>query len=151
MSEALSAIFESIDRLFMSCTIDFDLLSEADICQEWFDDYNNQRVVNSFLFNYTKIQDKIGAKLFRQVLLALREVSDASVPMIDLLNLLEKLGLIESTEQWDRLREIRNAIAHEYPADVQERIDNILLALSGFESLRHIYVNIKSYMQSKMR
>jgi uncharacterized protein with HEPN domain len=30
--------------------------------------------------------------------------------------------LIESTEQWDRLREIRNAIAHEYPADVQERM-----------------------------
>lgn len=149
MSEALTETFKSIDQLFVSCAIDFDLLTKAHISPEWFEDYNNQRIVNSFLFNYIKIQDKIGAKLFRQVLLALRELPNERVPMIDLLNLLEKLGLIESVEQWDRLREIRNTIAHEYPSDVLERVDNILLALSGFERLRQIYGSLRQYALDK--
>lgn len=150
MSEALKATFASIDQLFASCSIDFALLADAQITESWFSDYDNQRIVNSFLFNYIKIQDKIGAKLFRQVLLALREIPDGAVPMIDMLHLLEKLKIIDNSEQWDVLREVRNVIAHEYPADIEERIDNIKLALSGFDSLRRIYENLQVYVNAKV-
>ena len=149
MSDTLNSVLESIDQLFTSCSIDFALLADSDTTQEWFADYNNQRIVNSFLFNYIKIQDKIGAKLFRQVLLALREIPDGTVPMIDMLHLLEKLRIIDHCEQWDALREIRNVIAHEYPADIEERIENIKLALSGFVSLQAIYNKLKSYVQAR--
>lgn len=149
MSETLSAVFKSIEQLFASCSIDFQILARENINEEWFKDYNNQRIVNSFLFNYIKIQDKIGAKLFRQLLLVLREIPDASVSMLDMLNLLEKLRIIDDVQQWDRLREIRNAIAHEYPSDIQERVDNIHLALSAFESLQGIFEHIKAYSLHK--
>jgi uncharacterized protein with HEPN domain len=79
----------------------------------------------------------------------LREIPDASVSMLDMLNLLEKLRIIDDVQQWDRLREIRNAIAHEYPSDIQERVDNIHLALSGFESLQGIFEHIKAYILHK--
>ena len=35
--------------------------------------------------------------------------------LIDRLNALEKLGLIDNTEDWKDLREVRNHLAHEYP------------------------------------
>ena len=148
-SLGLNAVFDALDALFASCQQDEALLKVAELDADWFADYANQRIVNSFLFNYIKIQDKLGAKLFRQLLLALREIDDASMPMIDILNRLEKLKIIDSVEQWDRLREIRNAITHEYPLDIGERLENIALALAGFEQLTQLYTKLKAYSANK--
>ena len=37
--------------------------------------------------------------------------------MIDKLNRLEKLGYLESVDQWNQLRIVRNHFAHDYPSD----------------------------------
>ncbi|MDP2071929.1 hypothetical protein [Methylotenera sp.] len=149
MSTALKPIFESLDGLFNSCDIDYSLLKEQVLNESWLKDYSNQRIVNSFLFNYIKIQDKLGASLFRKLLFSLREINNENLPMIDMLNLLEKLEIIPSILMWDKLREIRNAIAHEYPLEIEERLENIALALSGFNQLKDLYANIKQYAQLK--
>ncbi|MDP2152539.1 MAG: hypothetical protein Q8J66_02630 [Methylotenera sp.] len=149
MSTALKPIFESLDGLFNSCDIDSSLLKEQVLNESWLKDYSNQRIVNSFLFNYIKIQDKLGASLFRKLLFSLREINNDNLPMIDILNLLEKLEIIPSTSMWDKLREIRNAIAHEYPLEIEERLENIALALSGYDQLKDLYANIKQYAQLK--
>jgi hypothetical protein len=149
MSTALKPIFESLDGLFNSCDIDYSLLKEQVLNESWLKDYSNQRIVNSFLFNYIKIQDKLGASLFRKLLFSLREINNENLPMIDILNLLEKLEIIPSASMWDRLREIRNAIAHEYPLEIEERLENIALALSGYDQLKDLYANIKQYAQLK--
>jgi hypothetical protein len=149
MSTALKSIFESLDGLFNSCDIDSSLLKEQVLNESWLKDYSNQRIVNSFLFNYIKIQDKLGASLFRKLLFSLREINNDNLPMIDILNLLEKLEIIPSTSMWDKLREIRNAIAHEYPLEIEERLENIALALSGYDQLKDLYANIKQYAQLK--
>lgn len=70
--------------------------------------------------------------------------------MIDMLHLLEKLNIIDNSEQWDMLREVRNIIAHEYTADLEERIDNIKLALSGFDRLKRIYASLQVYLTLKL-
>lgn len=149
MSMPLKPIFESLDVLFDSCSIDYTLLKEQVLSESWLKDYSNQRIVNSFLFNYIKIQDKLGASLFRKLLFSLREINNENLPMIDILNLLEKLEIIPSTSMWDKLREIRNAIAHEYPLAIEDRLENIALALSGFNQLQDLYANIKQYAQLK--
>jgi hypothetical protein len=64
MSE-LKSVLETIEQLFRSCDNDYRLLQHQQIDIAWFDDYDNQRIINSFLFNYIKIQDKIGSKLFK--------------------------------------------------------------------------------------
>ncbi len=149
MSTALKPIFESLEGLFNSCEIDYALLKEQTLNEAWFKDYSNQRIVNSFLFNYIKIQDKLGASLFRKLLFSLREINNENLSMIDILNLLEKLEIIQSVAEWDRLREIRNVIAHEYPSDIEERLENMALALSGYEQIKRLYANIKQYAQLK--
>jgi hypothetical protein len=145
----LNPIFCSIDQLFTSCDNDYNELKNQVINIEWLSIYSNQRIVNSFLFNYIKIQDKIGAKLFRTLLLELKEIDDLSIPMIDIIHILEKLNILTDTDQWERLREIRNLIAHEYPSDISECIENIQLALKGYVILKTLFNNIKDYAASK--
>jgi hypothetical protein len=122
---------------------DYALLAEQTIDRVWMADYNHQRIVNSFLFNYLKIQDRIGSKLFRLALQQWRENDLDDMTMLDILNRLEKLGIIESVEAWDKLRELRNALAHEYPEDTKLRIENIQLALQGYLQLKAIVAKLE--------
>jgi len=142
MKEELNELIVLLDRLFENCQIDYDELKQKNIDEEFFSEYNSVRIVNSFLFNYSKIQDKIGAKLFRKFLYVINEIDDLNIPMIDVLNILEKFDILNK-DKWERLREIRNSIAHEYPYNIQERVENIYLALDGYETLKQIYTKTK--------
>jgi hypothetical protein len=143
MNEELKEIFNLCDTMFANADIDFNELMNAKIDETFFSDYANTRIVNSFLFNFSKLQDKIGAKLFKKVLYELKEIDTFSVPMIDVLNQLEKLEIIKETREWDELREIRNILSHEYPLDIEERVENIYLVLKNYEVLKSIYGNLK--------
>jgi hypothetical protein len=147
--QELKGVFESIDQMIKSCDIDFTELNSKEINETLFANYPEQRLVNSFLFNFQKIQDRIGAKLFKRVLYILKETDDFSLPMVDVLHILEKLDILENMDDWERLRELRNALSHEYPLDIQERVENIGLALTGYEKLRKIYFRLKQYCLAK--
>jgi len=147
MSETIASVFEMMDMMMENCTIDYDALHKAKIDASFFDDYNNTRIVNSFLFNFSKLQDKIGAKLFKTVLYELKEIDSYSLTMIDVLHKLEVLEILDTTESWERLREIRNILAHEYPFDIEERVENIDLAMEGFVMLQEIYDKLKKQVQ----
>ena len=56
---------------------------------------------------------------------------------------LEKLNILDASGQWERLRETRNNLAHEYPFDIEEHIENIALAMEGFTELKDIYHSLK--------
>jgi hypothetical protein len=71
---------------------------------------------DQFVLRYTKLQDAIGSRLFTAVLTLLQEPYEDK-PMIDKLNRLEKLGYLDSVDQWNQLRIIRNHFAHDYPSD----------------------------------
>jgi len=143
MSEELEEIFNLCDTMFANADIDSNELMNSEIDETFFSDYSNTRIVNSFLFNFSKLQDKIGAKLFKKVLYELKEIDTFSVPMIDVLNQLEKLEILKDTRAWDELREIRNILSHEYPLDIEERVENIYLVLKNYEVLKSIYGNLK--------
>jgi len=143
MNDTIESMFLMIDSMMDNATMDYDALKNSTVDTSFFDDYNNTRIVNSFLFNFSKLQDKIGAKLFKTVLYELKEIDTFSLTMIDVLHKLEILNILESAEQWEKLREIRNVLAHEYPFDVEERIENIGLAMEGFKDLKQIYSRLK--------
>ena len=144
MKEELEEIFLMLDRLFINCDIDCNDLQSVTIDVAFFEEYNSIRIINSFLFNYTKIQDKIGAKLFKKFLYVINEINTLDLPMIDVLNRLEKLDILHR-DDWEKLRNIRNMLTHEYPYSIDERIENIEVTLAGYENLKLIYSHIKNH------
>ena len=143
MQDELKELFVLLERLFKSCDIDYNELKNSEIDEAFFEEYSSVRIINSFLFNYSKIQDKIGAKLFKKFLYVINEIDNIDLPMIDVLNILEKIEILDRAD-WEELREIRNSLAHKYPFNTQERIENIKSALKGYEMLKQIYKNIKA-------
>lgn len=74
------------------------------------------------IYRFSKLQDTMGAKLFKSVLLYLGESTDK--PFLDILNQLEKIDIVD-VDEWFEIRDLRNEIAHNY-ADDEGMIANIL-------------------------
>ena len=144
MSDVLQSMFEGIDRMFVGARIDLEALQKTPIDAAFFDTYEHIRIVNSFLYNLGKLQDRIGAKLFRKTLYELKEIDTLDLPMIDVLHHLERLDILDDATPWETLREIRNTLAHEYPFEIEERVENIALAFEGFAMLEKVYTRLRN-------
>jgi hypothetical protein len=87
----------------------------------------------------------MGAKLFKSILDNLGEETQG-IPFIDILSKLEALHIIDSSDNWLVLREIRNVLAHEYPFNQQEVVDGLNLLHEHYELLTTIWRKIEEYM-----
>ena len=70
--------------------------------------------VEAFVGRFGRLQDTVGDKLLPLLLTALGEKSTAA---IDNLDRAERLGLIESADEWMTMRNLRNQMIHEYVED----------------------------------
>lgn len=86
--------------------------------------FDDMLLLEMFVNRFSKLQDLMGAKIFKAVIDYAGESTDP-MTFIDRLNTLEKLGLIDNTDAWKDLREMRNHLAHEYP-DAPETVANYL-------------------------
>jgi len=104
--------------------------------------------IDQFLFRYAKLQDAMGQRLFKAMLSLLQEEVE-HVPFLDILHKLEKLHLIASAETWQELREIRNAIAHEYDDSPELMAQALNAIFSSHEALVDIYDGLKNAYQNR--
>lgn len=84
--------------------------------------------LDHYIFRFSKLQDAIGQKLFKSVLVVLGE-EVYNKPFLDIFNRLEQLAIISDYERWNLLREIRNEISHDYdedPAELAEKLNKIV-------------------------
>ena len=83
---------------------------------------NNQDLAfaDQIIYRFSKLQDIMGAKLFKSYFISQGESVDK--PFLDILNQLEKLNILE-VDNWFELRDIRNSIAHNYEEDENIAID----------------------------
>ena len=98
---------------------------------------------DQYIFRFSKLQDIMGTRLFSLTLEALAEPATDKA-FIDILNRLEKLGILDSAFFWIQLRKIRNDIAHEYPASLVERIEGMNYLFDHIEELKQIIERCKS-------
>lgn len=102
--------------------------------------------VDQFLFRYSKLQDAMGEKLFITLLLLLEEPV-SNKPFIDILNRLEKLELLY-TEDWLRLRKIRNNVAHEYSLESEEIVVSLNRIYESSDLLISIFDGIEEFCEN---
>lgn len=91
---------------------------------------------------FAKLQDMLGEKVFVSILDILGE-DIAGKSFIDKLNKLEKLEMIPSANWWRDLRDLRNALTHEYPNELALMADNLNLTFIEAQNLCAFYESLK--------
>jgi uncharacterized protein YkuJ len=85
---------------------------------------------DQIIYRFSKLQDCMGAKLFKLVLLSQGE--NVNKPFLDILNQLEKINIID-VDEWFEIRDLRNEIAYDYEDNDLEAIEilNTIYKLKG--------------------
>ena len=85
---------------------------------------------DQIIYRFSKLQDCMGAKLFKSLLLSQGE--NVNKPFLDILNQLEKMDIID-VDEWFEIRDLRNEIAHDYE-DKDEVAINLLNSIDRLRS-----------------
>lgn len=99
---------------------------------------------DQLIYRFSKLQDTMGSRLFKQLLEALEE-DISGLPFIDILYKLEKLNLLSNAKDWMILRQIRNTVSHEYPFIKEVQIEELNLLPEEVVKLSIIWLKLKEY------
>jgi len=90
---------------------------------------------DQIIYRFSKLQDCMGAKLFKSILLYQGE--NVNRPFLDILNQLEKMDIV-SVDEWFEIRDLRNEIAHDYEENDKIAIDILNMIYSLKNELENI-------------
>mgnify|MGYP001324604226 CR=1 FL=1 len=99
-----------------------------------------------FSNRFCKLQDLIGTKIL-PILLEKHQVNIDRKTPIDILNLAEKYEFIDSRIEWNKLRDIRNHLTHEYPHNPALTAEYLNQAVEASSRLLQIWQNIKKQLE----
>ena len=100
--------------------------------------------IDQYLFRFAKMQDTIGDKLFK--LIVEEFVEDiTTMRFVDILNQLEKIGILSSIDDWQILRKDRNNIAHQYDEEAEDMADAINKIFAQKDILLEVFTQIENY------
>ena len=93
---------------------------------------------DQIIYRFSKLQDCMGAKLFKSVLLY--EGENINKPFLDILNQLEAIDIID-VDEWFEIRDLRNEIAHDYE-------DNDEIAVNILNTIYKLKADLKEILDS---
>lgn len=93
---------------------------------------------DQIIYRFSKLQDCMGAKLFKSVLLY--EGENVNKPFLDILNQLEAIDII-TVDEWLEIRDLRNEIAHDYE-------DNDEIAINILNAIYRLKIDLKETLDA---
>ena len=96
---------------------------------------------DQIIYRFSKLQDCMGAKLFKSVLLYQGE--NVNKPFLDILNQLEVIDII-NVDEWFEIRDLRNEIAHDYE-------DNDEIAINILNTIYKLKSDLKETLDSILK
>ena len=106
----------------------------------------NKDKLDVLAFRFSKLQDLLGTKIFREYLMVLQyPVEDKN--FLELLKELDKERIID-IDKWSEFRGIRNSISHDYPFEEDEKIDAINYLIKNVQYLINITKKIKESFET---
>ncbi len=154
----MNAEIERLKKIFYECQRHIQRIDSSStkmaafmpLSEERYDHLTEDEVehIDQFLFRFLKLQDAIGQKLFKAILLVLREDIE-NKPFLDILNRLDKLELIHDVETWIELRKIRNSLTHEYEENSEAISQMINKIYERREMLKSFFYQIYNFVIDK--
>lgn len=142
---------ESIETSFLHfkrAKDNYDDILKFQLNVEIYEDKEKIKTIDAFIFRFIKLQDFMGNKLFKTLLMRIGEYRD-NMSLIDILDKLEKLEIINDADKWIDFRMVRNSLTHEYPDNEKDVIDGIKKAILFFKDMEVILQNIKRYVNDR--
>ena len=127
--------FNSIKGHFPLTETEFGSISELEMA-----------LFDQLIYRFSKLQDSIGTRLFKQLLEALEE-DVTGLPFIDILNKLEQINLLDDSKDWIKLRQTRNIVTHEYPFFKEMQMEELNLLPGEVQKLSAIWEKLDNYTQ----
>ena len=103
--------------------------------------------LDAFRVRYCDLQDSLGNKTFRSILMLEEEIPGSN---LDMLNKMEKRGIIKTFEAWKLLRYVRNLFSYDYPETDDQKAETLNIAYSNTLSLLKVADNVIKYMEDKL-
>lgn len=100
-------------------------------------------IIEAYLKRFASIQDFLGAKIF-PLLLEIRGFGTDK--MSEILEKMEKEGIIDSLDQWIELREVRNELEHDYPDDLIDALMDIRYCVEHLPELEAYYAKSRQFV-----
>lgn len=145
LADTISAVRLHIDRAEAAQQ---QILAYKKLTADIYKDFEKVKTIDAFIYRFIKTQDLIGEKLFKEYLTSVGDYKD-DMTMLDVLNKLEKQGILESALLWMDYRNLRNMLTHEYPDNEEEILQGIETALMVFDNMKKIYLGIINSAQSR--
>jgi len=114
VEQNLNESYKHLDRLngaFEQLSLKYNFPLNQDSYNKIINNINDLAFSDQVIYRFSKLQDTIGAKLFKSLLLYQGE--NINKPFLDILNSLERINVLD-VEEWFEIRDLRNEIAHEY-------------------------------------
>jgi hypothetical protein len=92
---------------------------------------------------FAKLQDLMGSKIIGDFLNMTGDARE-NMTMLDKIHLLERLEIIDDSELWKEMRNVRNNISHEYPDEPGLTADYLNKVFELAPKLLELYTNIKN-------
>ncbi len=105
----------------------------------------NMAYCDQLIYRFSKIQDCMGSKLFKSIVLYQGDSTNKS--FLDMLNQLERMDIID-VNKWFELRDLRNDIAHNYDNDASAVINMLNTIVKAKYTLVDILNAIKKMADS---
>ena len=103
--------------------------------------------LDAFAFRFAKLQDLLGAKIFREYLEYVNFLTQDK-NFLELLKELNKEGVL-NIDKLAEFRSVRNSIAHDYPYDESEKIEAINYLIKNIDYLFKVTKNIEDKIEVK--
>lgn len=66
-------------------------------------------------------------------------------PFLDVLNRLEQLAILQSKDEWLRLRKLRNELSHEYSNEDEENVAVLNMLFDEIKTINGIFLGVRNY------
>ena len=147
---SIKLILEEIDKhLSLLSYEEAKLKEKMPLDKEDLNNYELLILLDAFIFRFIKVQSSMGEKLFPILFEILTGKPYTEVSFIDILNTLEKYGFLESADNWNKLRKLRNEFVHIYPWETEQRVEAVEKALDMLPFIRKTFKTVKDYVRKK--
>ncbi len=107
----------------------------------------SRALFDAYLKRFASLQDYLGARVFP----LLMELSGIVAPRFtDVLIAVERERLVDDLQQWIELRDIRNALEHDYPECLEKALRDLQQCVDSFDRLSKYTQNTFAFAQERL-